>query len=169
MLVGWTERLALEPLAQAHAEGLVAALGHAEVARHLPAPDVTTVEALRERIAHLQRDAPAGEVWLNFAVRRRVGGDVIGRIEATRHRDWAEVAYLVGPAYQRRGYATEAVGWLVERLAASGAGEVWASVQPANAASRALLARLGFVEGEPGARPLGSYDPGDVVFVRGAG
>ncbi|HEX8109914.1 MAG TPA: hypothetical protein VF516_19420, partial [Kofleriaceae bacterium] len=48
----------------AHAAGLHAALDHPDVARFLPAPDVTTLDALRARIERLAADpspAPAGE------------------------------------------------------------------------------------------------------------
>jgi RimJ/RimL family protein N-acetyltransferase len=91
----------------------------------------------------------------------------IGRIEATLHEDdWAEVAYLLGPAYQGRGDATRAMRWLLAHLRDLGATDVWAAIHPANARSIALARRLGFTAAPlPPARPLGSYDPGDAVFV----
>jgi RimJ/RimL family protein N-acetyltransferase len=162
MLVARTARLAIEPLAHAHAAALVDALAHESVAAYLPGPDVTTIEALHARIDRLALGAP-GELWLNFVIRRADDGVVIGRLEATSYGAWAEIAYLVGPAYQRRGFAREAVRWLVGQLCAAGAREIWAAVHPANAPSIALLAALGFVETEP-VRPLGSYDSGDRVF-----
>jgi RimJ/RimL family protein N-acetyltransferase len=149
----------LEPLGHEHAEGLVAALRDDRVDRYIPAPDVTTVEALHARILHLSRGPRS---WLNFAIRRGDDGVVIGRLEATVHDDWAEIAYLLGPAYWGHGYGREAVAWLVEHLG----GEVWAAVHPENAKSMALLAALGFVRSDPPARRLASYDDGDVVFVR---
>ena len=57
-----------------------------------------------------------------------------------------EIGYAVVPDYRGRGVATvmvrEFVGWLAEQ----GVCTVRASVSPDNAASRALLARFGFVE-----------------------
>lgn len=178
MIGGRTARLALEPLAHAHAEPLVAALGHASVSAYLGAPDVTTAAALHARIDRLARGpARAGERWFNFAIRRREDGVVIGRLEATTYDAgdagdagaWCELAYLIGPAFERRGYAREAVGWLLAGLDAAGVVEQWAAVHPANARSIAVVAALGFAaRATPPARPLGSYDPGDAVFSRRA-
>jgi ribosomal-protein-alanine N-acetyltransferase len=158
-----TERLLVEPIAHAHAAGLVEALAHPEVAAYLPAPDATTVEAMHARIDRLATP-PAGESWLNFAILR--DGVVIGRLEATSYGAWAEIAYLVGPAYQRQGYAREAVRWLVDHLRGLGVVEVWAAVHRDNARSIALLEALGFSRSDP-TRPLGSYDTGDVVYLLG--
>jgi RimJ/RimL family protein N-acetyltransferase len=169
LLIGRTDRLVLEPLSHLHADGLVAALGNPSVSSYLNAPDVTTVEALHARIDRLQRGAPDGEVWINFAIRRVDDGAIVGRVEATRYGAWAEIAYLVGPAYQRRGYATEASRWLLSQLAASGVHEVWAAVHPDNVASCMLLARCGFERRAGTPRSLASYDAGDALFVRMAG
>jgi hypothetical protein len=53
VMMGRTERLVFEPLSLGHADGLFAALRHDIVDRFLPAPDVTSIDALRERIARL--------------------------------------------------------------------------------------------------------------------
>jgi RimJ/RimL family protein N-acetyltransferase len=158
-------RIVIAPLAHEHAEGMVAALGHPAVARFLTGPDVTTVDALHARIGKLAlgpRDPH--ERWLNFAI--LLEGIVIGRLEASLYDDstWSEIAYLVGPAYQRQGYAREAVCWLLDHIAC----ETWVAIHPANARSIALVEALGFTHREtPPARPLGSYDPGDVVLSGG--
>jgi RimJ/RimL family protein N-acetyltransferase len=155
-------RIAIIPLGREHAEGLVAALGHPDVARFLTGPDVTTVEAVHARIDKRPRDPR--ERWLNFAI--VLDGVVIGRLEASLYDDgaWAEIAYLVGPAYQGRGYARETVRWLLDHIGC----ETWVAIHPANARSIALVEALGFVHREtPPARPLGSYDPGDVVLSAG--
>jgi RimJ/RimL family protein N-acetyltransferase len=166
-----TPRLAIEPLAAGHADALFAALDHPDVHRFLSIPDVTTTDALRERIARLEASPPPpGELWWNFAVRLRAdgaaGAPVIGRLEATTYGAWGEIAYVFGPRWARRGLATEATAWLVGHLAQHGAAELWAAVHPGNTASQQLLGRLGFTAAERPGRPLGSYDPGDAVFVR---
>jgi RimJ/RimL family protein N-acetyltransferase len=168
VLLGHTDRLLLEPFGHGHAEGMVAALADPSVARFIGGPDVTTVEALHARLDHLHAGPPPGrdERWLYFTVRRREDGAIIGRVEATRHPDWAEIAYLIGPAYQRRGYACEATAWLLAQLTAAGVREAWATIHPDNVASRGVLARLGFALRTQWSRPLGSYDPGDDVFMR---
>lgn len=162
-----TERLAIEPLAPAHADGLFAALDDPAVHRYLLQPEVTTLEALRARIAHLVAGpARPGERWWNFAVLLRAEPIVIGRVEATTYGDWGEIAYAFGPRWWGAGRASEATRWLVEHLAAGGVAELWAAVHPANLPSQRLLGRIGFSAVDEPARPLSSFDPGDRVFVR---
>ncbi|MFT3692367.1 MAG: GNAT family N-acetyltransferase [Kofleriaceae bacterium] len=147
-----------EPLGQIHAEGLFAALSPPETHRYLSQPDVTTLEALRDRIDRLVH-GPAS--WINYVV--LVDGVIVGRLEATRYDDYAEIAYVIGPAYQRRGYGREGVRWLVDVLAT----ECWASIHPDNARSIHLVETLGFTrQPTPPARPLSSYEEGDVVLSR---
>jgi GNAT superfamily N-acetyltransferase len=57
-----------------------------------------------------------------------------------------QIGYAVSPAYRGRGVATAMVREFLGWLAAHGVRTVRASVSPGNAASRALLARFGFVE-----------------------
>ena len=158
-----------------HAAGLHAALDDPRVGEHIGGPDVTTVEALEERIEWLQSgpDPPRrDERWINLAV--LLDGTVIGRLEATAHDDWAEIAYVFGPRWWGRGYATEAVTWFVEELPQP---ELWAAVHPANERSWRLLERVGFRRagaertgpgGDAGTsvRPVASYDDGDLLYVR---
>jgi RimJ/RimL family protein N-acetyltransferase len=164
-----TARLLIEPLAEVHAEGLFAALDDQSVGAFIGGPDVTTLRALRERIARV--NAGPGpewlpEQWFNAAVALRSDGTIVGRIEATTYGDWAEVAYVFGPGWSGQGYATEAVEWMIEDLHERGFDELWATVDPANAASIRLLGRVGFALAEQMTRPLGSYDEGDLVFRR---
>ncbi len=164
-LRGNTDRLTIEPLGHEHAEGLFAALDHPEVAQYLSAPDVTTLEAVHARIDRLARGpANSDEIWLNAAIRRSDDGAIVGRLEASMYGAWAELAYLIGPTYQRRGYGREAVRWLIAELRSRGVVELWAAVQPGNSPSLALLEALGFTRQAELARPLGSYDPGDVIL-----
>jgi RimJ/RimL family protein N-acetyltransferase len=165
-----TERLAIEPLAPAHADGLFAALDDPAVHRYLPQPEVTTLAAVRARIEHLVAGPPRpDERWWNFAVLLRAEPTLIGRVEATTYGDWGEIAYVLGPRWWGAGFATEATRWLVEHLAAHGVTELWAAVHPANSSSQRLLHRVGFAAAAAPQRPLASFDPGDLVFVRRRG
>ena len=167
MIGARTARLQIEPLGRSHAPGLVEALAHPAVGRFIGGPDVTTVDALHARLDRLARGSGRpDEIWLNFAVRRADDGVVLGRLEATTNGDWAEIAYLLGPAHQGRGYAREAVRWLIEALGAAAIDEVWAAVHPDNLRSIRLLEALGFTRRSTTTRELGSYDPGDLRFER---
>ena len=164
-----TDRLLIEPLDHEHAEGLVAALNHESVGAYLGGPAVTTVDALHTWIDQLAL-GPGAEMaedhWWNWAVRRRDDGLILGYIQATGYADWAEVAYVFGPDTGGRGYATEAVAWLVEHLAQGGRSELWAAILPGNAASIRLIRRVGFTEVASATRSLASFDEGDLVFGR---
>lgn len=170
-----TERLRIEPLGHEHADGLFAALDDPLVGAHIGGPDVTTLDALHQRIDLLAAGPPEsdlGERWLNWVARRAVDDVVVGRLEATTYDGgWAEIAYVFGPAFWGQGFATEGTAWMIGHLREHhGTTEVWAAVHPDNTGSVRLLDRLGF-EQRPGppTRPLGSYDDGDLVFVRDAG
>lgn len=168
-----SERLVYEPLAMRHADGLVAALSDERVGTFIGGPDVTTVAAQQARIRILA-DGPSGrpdERWINIvALLPDPTGDestIIGRLEATTYGDWAEIAYLFGPAWWGNGYATEGTAWLIEHLRSEhGIDECWAAVHPDNGASARLLDRLGFRRVDRPTRPMASCDEVDLVFTR---
>ena len=84
------------------------------------------------------------------AVTRREDGQVVGwagliRSEHTPEPDRAEIIYALSPPCWGQGYATELAGGILQwtwRHTAMAA--VLATVDPANAASLAVLAKLGF-------------------------
>ena len=164
-----TDRLRYEPLGHPHADALVAALADPLVGEYIGGPDVTTVAALHTRIDRLaEGPAATGEHWWNFVALRRHDGVLVGRLEATLHGDWAEIAYVFAPRHWGNGYATEGTRWLIGHLAEEGVTELWAAVLPQNTRSIDLLLRVGFERRDRPIRPLASYDDGDWVFSLGA-
>jgi RimJ/RimL family protein N-acetyltransferase len=165
-----TDRLTIEPLRPQHAEELHAALADPAVHRFIGTSGPWTVEAVRARLERVAAGPPAGssEVWLNYAVRREAR--LVGRLESTVHGRLAEIAYLFDPAVSGRGYATEAVQWLLGHLARGhGVTEAWATSDPGNGASVRLLRRTGFAQVDEVHPDVGSYDEGDLVFRRRLG
>ncbi|HZJ54759.1 MAG TPA: GNAT family N-acetyltransferase [Myxococcaceae bacterium] len=154
--------LVFEPLGPGHATVLFPVLGDARVWEHVLGSDGATEEQMRA--AYARRAAGPerpGERWINHAV-RLAGGPYLGRVEASTHtgEGWAEIAYVFGLAQRGRGYARCAVRWLLDQLEVD---EVWACTTPANVRSRRLLEALGFRQAPP-ARPLASWDPGDLTY-----
>lgn len=100
------------------------------------------------RIPQLERN-PSELPWLARAMVLRDEARVVGAAgfhEPPDERGRAELGYEILPGARRRGYAREAVvalmGWAVGM---GGVQAFRASVAPANVASRALVASLGFV------------------------
>lgn len=173
-----TERLLIETRTVAHAAELCAALADEAIGRYIGGPEVTTLEAMVERLEYVAAAEPEqwGERWLNWVVRvaDEPGAPLVGRIEATVHVGRqplsAEVAYVFSPAWSGRGYATEATAWMLDELRdAHGVAVAYATVHPDNASSVRLLGRLGFAASTAAGELLGSYDPGDLVFERALG
>jgi RimJ/RimL family protein N-acetyltransferase len=162
--------LTYEALRADHAAALFEPLTDERVWRHIGPPDSTTVDELAAEFARRAAgpgpDA-SGERWVNYAVRIGHDGPYCGRVEATVHDGWAEIAYLFGPAFWGRGLAREAVTWLRDELRARfGVTELWAAVRPDNERSLRLLQRLGFVEraAAEAERAPRSADPGDLLL-----
>ncbi|MFD9904498.1 GNAT family N-acetyltransferase [Streptomyces sp. NPDC059063] len=145
-----SERLSLEPLRVTHAEEMAVVLSDPALYAYIGgAPD--DVDALRARYARQVAGAPDPAVsWCNWVVRVTADGRLAGTVQATvRPGDAAgglvaEVAWMVGAAWQGRGYATEAAGALVGWL--RGHPEVTsvvAHIHPEHAASAAVARAAG--------------------------
>jgi RimJ/RimL family protein N-acetyltransferase len=78
-------------------------------------------------------------VWRNWVVRRRADARPVGTVQATigrRAGGWtAEIAWVVGVAWQGRGYASEAARALVAWLGRHDVQEIVAHIHPDHAAS----------------------------------
>jgi RimJ/RimL family protein N-acetyltransferase len=146
-----TERLALEPLRGAHFDELAGLLGDARLYAHIGGAAPSVAE-LRERFARQVRGmAPEGTAWwLNWVLRGRGDGAVIGTVQTTLPRApapgsaAAELAWMVGVEHQGAGFAREGASAVVEWLrTCCGVGSFVAHIAPGNAASAAVARRLG--------------------------
>ncbi|MEP6757937.1 MAG: GNAT family N-acetyltransferase [Actinomycetota bacterium] len=156
-----TPRLDLVPLVAADAIDLFPVLDDAALGRwtgEAPPPDI---ETLRARLVVWEtRRAPDGaELWLNWTMRRREDGSALGHLQATVTADAAAIAWVVGTAFHRQGFATEAGGALVGWLRGSlGVTVIEASIHPGNVASQTVASRAGL-------RATGRVLDGEVVWV----
>lgn len=154
-----TERLVLLPLAVEHADEMAKALGDPSLHTFIGgAPD--TAEALRSRYARMLAGAPDPAVsWCNWVISLRAESCLAGTVQATvspsGHGRAAEVSWVVGTPWQRRGVATEAaralVGWLADRSVHTAV----AHVHPDHLASAAVAAAAGL-------RPTDRVQDGEV-------
>ena len=143
-----TPRLFLEPILPAHAARLNEPLQDERLYRFIPQDPPASLRALKDRYDFLSaRRSPDGrEAWLNWAMRERSSGDYAGTLETTVHDNrTATVAYTVFVPHQRRGFAAEACGRLLDHLFEDyRVGVVAAEIDTRNAASIALVESLGF-------------------------
>lgn len=167
MIAFHSKRLKYEPITRIHAAKLYEALRHPSVHQFIHSKDFSTLESVTDfidRVGRGPKEDLNGE-WINIVC--FLNDEVIGLIQATLHGMWTEVAFLFSPTFQGKGYATEAVTWLIDYLHDDRKmTEFWATTVPENKRSIALLLRMGFLESEVLEREIFSFDPGDLIFKR---
>jgi len=142
-----TPRLRITALTPLDAPALFAYRGDPQVLRFQGfAPQrVEDAEAFIASTLHHSLEEPGQ--WCQLAVRLEQTDELIGDLGVKRlaHEPrQAEIGFTIAPAHQRRGFALEATSALLEHLFCEReVHRVVASVDPDNAASRALLSRLG--------------------------
>jgi endoglucanase len=140
-------RVVLVPLRAADAGELLGLLDDPIVRGFL---GVAHLAGLRRVFAGWERRrSPDGrQGWLNWVVRDRGDRRALGWAQATVERRSAEVAYALLPGERGRGAASDALRAMTAWLrAAGGAGDVTASIAPANVASQRVARAAGFVPG----------------------
>jgi len=142
-----TERLVLRRFRDDDAPALAAYRSVPEVARYqswdAPYPLGDALAFVAEA-GHLD---PEREGWFQYAVQGRDNGLLVGDVAVNRGDGGrqAEIGFTFAPAFQGRGYATEAVRRVVRfLLIEEGLHRVHASLDARNERSAKLLERVGF-------------------------
>jgi len=151
-----TERLTLEPLRVAHADEMAEVLDDERLHEFIggaPRP----LEELRDRYREQVRGWSLSNTdrWLNWVVRELASGAAVGGMQATLRVEAgevvAELAWVLGIAFQGRGYAREAAASMIAWLRDEGADRLFADIDPGHAASQGVARSLGLTRsGEPG-------------------
>jgi RimJ/RimL family protein N-acetyltransferase len=142
-----TERLVLRRFRIADAPVLAAYRSDPEVARYQAWDVPFGLPRAETAVANFIASDPDRAGWFQYAVERVTDRVLIGDVAVRLHDNLqqAEIGYTVAAAYQRRGYATEAVGAVLDRLfRVQGLHKVTGECDARNVASAALLERLGF-------------------------
>jgi RimJ/RimL family protein N-acetyltransferase len=143
-----TSRLVLEPLRVAHADEMVSVLGDEGLYEHT-GDEPVGLQELRARYARqgVGRSPDGKHGWLNWIVRTRMGRDAIGAVQATLSIEagklQAELAWVIGAAHQRQGYATETARALLDWLQRHGVVLFVAQIHPSLLASAGVTRDLG--------------------------
>ena len=143
-----SERLVLEPLRPEHAAELAPLLDDAAVHEFIGG-EPEGEEELRARFERQSvGQSPDGrQRWLNWTVRARTSGEALGTVQATvtseTDESVAEVAWVIAPAHQGQGFATEASSLMVTWLRSRGVGRVRSHIHPGHLASIGVARSLG--------------------------
>ena len=136
----------LEPQSASHASELFAVVSDPSLYEFIDNKPPASEDAFRQRLQALEsRLSPDGtEHWLNWTVRNATG-DLVGYVQATVTPDRsAEIAYVIGRAFWRKGYAFAACATMIGELRSTyGVSRITATLDPANQPSLALLRKLG--------------------------
>jgi RimJ/RimL family protein N-acetyltransferase len=156
-----TERLELQPLRPDDADDMVVVLAdealYAMTGGRPPDREQLRRRYTRQAVGHSEDGT---ETWHNWILRRRDDGAAIGFVQATVVGRVAELAWLVGVAWQGRGYATEAVRAVVDRLTADGVGTIKAHIARGHRPSEIVAERVGLAMTD-------QIDKGERVWTRG--
>ena len=156
-----TARLDLLPIRPEHAEEMSAVLSDPALYEFIGGHPPAAAE-LRSRYQIWAVGSPdPAQSWHNWAIRLREEGCLAGWVQATvsgRAGDrTAEIAWVVGKPWQRRGIAAEAarsmVGWLERQSVRT----ITAHIHPGHHASASVAAATGL-------RPTSEWHDGEVLW-----
>ena len=141
----WTDRLELIPLLRDHAEDLFSVLSDARLYEYMGGAPPASVAELHARCARLEarRSPDRAELWLNWLISETATGMSIGWMQATVTARYADLAWVLGTLWQRRGYATEAARASMVWLRCAGVTVFRAKIHPTHIASQRVAANAG--------------------------
>ena len=157
-----SDRLSLNPMVQGDASELFGLLKEPALYGFTGNEPPSNADELRERIRLWEgRLSPEeDELWLNWTIRLRSSGQVVGYVQASVRGESADLAWVIGLSFQNRGYATEAVrraaAWILEYLNLA---QLRAAIHPDHTASHRVAAHIGL-------RPTGQLsDEGEQLWT----
>jgi RimJ/RimL family protein N-acetyltransferase len=142
-----TARLWLRPFTQADLHPFVAMRGNPDIARYQSWSDFTEADGYLFILDMAQTQPGTPGEWYQFAVALRDTNTFIGDCALYMAEDGrsGEIGYTFAPAYQRQGYATEAVSAVLDyAFTTLQLQQIRAVTDSRNSASIKLLQRLGF-------------------------
>ncbi len=154
-----SDRLLLDPLRVDHATSMLGVLSDPSLYRYTggEAPSLQQLSAryLRQTVGH---SIDESQGWLNWIVTLNSTGEPIGFVQATvqyqqsqpsqqsRQSELvADIAWVISPAWQGLGYASEATTAMIAWLRSHRIAGVTAHIHPKNAASNAVARHHGLV------------------------
>lgn len=139
-----SERLILEPISSDHAEELFHVLDDNALHQFIGGepPSLTELRARLERQVRGEADG-----WLNWIVRERASERVVGTVQATLPArgggEIADLAWVIGTAFQGIGFGKEAAATVADWLRSQGVTRLRANVHRDHHASMAVARAAG--------------------------
>jgi [ribosomal protein S5]-alanine N-acetyltransferase len=143
-----TERLRLEPLAEADVEAVFPLMDDAEVMAFWDIPEIDDPDLVAEIVRAQVAEMREGRA-VHWSIRGLADGTFIGCCdlsEIDRRHKRAEVGFMLGRETWGQGYALEAMRAVIAFAASSGLRRLAARTHLGNRRSEALLEKLGFEE-----------------------
>lgn len=141
-----TERLILRKFSPGDADDILAFSADPNIAQHLHAFPGPTLDSVKDYIRVQQQLAlGAPEECVDLAVELKAERRVIGLVTMVCHaHQQGEVGFAIHAAYQRKGYATEALNALLEHgFTEMGFHRIYSTTGRMNLSSWMLLERVG--------------------------
>lgn len=143
-----SERLLLEPLSVDHAPEMVKVLAEVSIYEYTggEAPSLEQLQ-LRYEAQAVGHSPDRSQGWFNWIVKPRGGGTPLGFVQATLGRRALEVvaniAWVISPAHQGQGMASEGARAMVRWLQRKGVTSLEAYIHPEHHASTGVARNLG--------------------------
>ena len=157
-----TVRLVMEPLRVDHADEMVDVLADPALYEHTGGTPPAAPELQERYRRQVEGSGSEDELWFNWVARRLEDGVAVGFVQATVEGSVADVAWLIGTAHQRQGFATEAARAMLQRLASTGTTSFTAHIAPGHTSSQRVAQALGFERTEV------VDDDGEHVWAKGS-
>ncbi len=154
-------RLRLTPLSQGDAEPMVAVLADVQLYTYIGGSPPSLADLLSTYARLLAGPQHGSEEWANWIIRLKGTSEPIGYVQATVTEDRADLAWLVGVAWQGRGYAREAATTAQSWLGSRGIKRFFAHIHPDHGASNGVASAIGL-------EPSGVFDAdGEMIWASG--
>ncbi|MBQ6934288.1 MAG: GNAT family N-acetyltransferase [Clostridia bacterium] len=138
-----TKRLVIKPLDDRDKNLLIEILRNEKVSASYLTPDITSNEAANKLFNRIKEVSYIPD---RFARGIYIDNKLIGIINDTGIENGnVEIGYVIHPDHQNKGYATEALKAVIEKLFEQGYAAVSAGIFEDNIASRRVLEKCGFV------------------------
>ncbi|MBA3361729.1 MAG: GNAT family N-acetyltransferase [Acidimicrobiia bacterium] len=138
-----TERLVLTPLRVADANEMVRVLADAELYMFTGGNPPGLDDLEKRYQAQVEGLSTDREVWHNWIIRLQEPPTAVGFVQATIVSDTADVAWVVGADWQRKGFASEAATTVREWLETQGVRQFSAHIHPGHEASGRVALAIG--------------------------